>query len=289
MSFLLTYARVNKIQEYLGAIMTDNDLKYRFEYIKKIAHDAGQMALTYFNMHHELSIEQKKNPHDLVSEADRKVEELICHHIRQKFPEDNIYGEEHGLQKAHGDVTWLIDPIDGTYAFLHGIPLWCVSISAIYKGEPFFGIIVDPNHHEIFTAFKGKGAFCNEKPIYAMKDAHLQSASIAFGIDRGWRADIAQKFFNQSIEKKIHLARTYTCALNMAWVASGRMLGVFYPYVSSWDFCAGLILIDEAGGKHNDPLKNIELHEGNALLATATDVYEELSNLSQIRYLMSKL
>ncbi|MFV0432232.1 MAG: inositol monophosphatase family protein [Alphaproteobacteria bacterium] len=265
--------------------MTEDMFKKRFQYAQEIALRAGDMALDYFKKCSELKIEQKKNHQDLVSEADKEIETFVQTCIADQYPEDNILGEEDGLIDNQGDVTWVVDPIDGTYAFLHGIPFWCISIAALHHGEPIFGVIVDPNHQEIYTAFKGEGAFCNGNPIYCLKDATLQSASVAFGIDKGKKAELAEKFIHESIKEGVHIARTYTCALNMAWTAAGRIMASFYPYVSSWDFCAGLILIEEAGGRHNSPLKQNGLYEGGALLASASDVYDELFDLCQMKEL----
>ncbi len=252
-----------------------------------IARGAGDIAMDYFRQWSKLTVIQKTNPQDLVSKADHAVEEYIRQSLVDLYPNDSFLGEEYGLTDNHNNdgLTWVIDPIDGTYAFLHGIPLWCVSIAALYQGKPVAGIIADPNHDEIFIASKGQGAFCNGKPIQVIKKANLQSGSIAFGIDRGERAEIAKKFINSSIEKNIHIARTYTCALNMAWIAGGRILGAFYPYVHAWDFCAGLILVEEAGGAHNNPLKNNEWTKGVPLLASANETYDELSCLCHIEYL----
>lgn len=264
-------------------------LQTRLYEATNIARNAGDIALDYFKQWSKLDITQKTNPQDLVSEADHKVESYIRKALAAKYPTDNFLGEEYGLTDNQNKeaLTWVIDPIDGTYAFLHGIPLWCISIAALYRGKPVLGIIADPNHGEIFTAIKGQGAFCNDSPIHTIKNANLQSGSIAFGIDKDERAEIAKKFINSSIEKNIHIARTYTCALNMAWTAGGRMLGAFYPYVHAWDFCAGLVLIEEAGGKHNNPLKNHDWanNKGTALLASASETYDELAQLCHIEYL----
>lgn len=267
--------------------MIDQALQLRSQYIEQIAQQAGELAMDYFKQWSSLNIEQKKSPQDLVSEADRDVETFIRGRIIEKFPADNILGEEQEDVNNDGDYTWIIDPIDGTYAFLHGIPLWCVSVAVLYRGQPHLGVIVDPNHNEVYTAVKNGGAFCNGQPVTAIKNANLHSGSVAFGIDKGERAKIAQEFIHHSIEHKIHIARTYTCALNMAWVASGRIMAAFYPFVSSWDFCAGLVLVEEAGGRHNHPLKNDGLHKGGALLAAADNVYEKLAEICQIKYLDS--
>lgn len=268
--------------------MTDyNHLKTRFFDIQDIALKASQMAYQYFKEWHKLDIVQKTSAQDLVSRADKEVEDFIRAQIMLKYPHDGLLGEEKGENKQDNGIKWVIDPIDGTYAFLHGIPLWCLSIGLLYNDKPIFGIIIDPNHDEIFTAFHKQGAFCNGKPIAVIADDNLQSGSVAFGIDKGERAEIAKEFILKSIEHNIHIARTYTCALNMAWVASGRMLAAFYPFVNSWDFCAGLVLIEEAGGIHNNPLQNQGLLKGNALLASAPQSYNSLAKLTQIEKLLS--
>ncbi len=266
--------------------MTDyQHLKPRFTDAQHIALTAAQKAHDFFKNHHKLEIEQKTSAQDLVSIADKEVEDFIRAQIAQKYPRDGFLGEEKGEARQGNDIKWVVDPIDGTYAFLHGIPLWCLSVALLYKGKPVFGIIVDANHGEIFTAFHKEGAFCNGKAISVIKDDNLQSASVAFGIDKGERAQIAKSFILQSIEQNIHIARTYTCALNMAWVAAGRMLAAYYPFVHSWDFCAGLVLIEEAGGLHNNPLQGEGLLKGNGLLASAPLSYPKLATLTQIEKL----
>ncbi len=262
-----------------------NHLKTRFLDIQDIALKASFMAYDYFKKWQKLDVVQKTSVQDLVSQADKEVEDFIRTQIALKYPYDGLLGEEQGGNSLDNNIKWIIDPIDGTYAFLHGIPLWCLSIGLLYKNKPIFGIIIDPNHGETFTAFHKEGAFCNGKAIKVIQNDNLQSSSVAFGIDKGVRAQIAKKFILHSIEHKIHIARTYTCALNMAWVAGGRILAAFYPFVNSWDFCAGLVLIEEAGGKHNNPLQNKGLTKGNALLASAPLSYPTLASLTQIERL----
>ena len=122
-----------------------------------MAEEAGALALDYFNRRETLVIEQKRDPQDVVSVADREVENLIRKRVAEKFPDDGFLGEEYGLQPGTSGLTWVVDPIDGTSPFVNGMPNWCVSIALLKDEEPIIGVIAAPCHQEVYAAAAGRG------------------------------------------------------------------------------------------------------------------------------------
>src|SRR5690606_18928616 len=136
----------------------ETGLDKRFALAKTIAEEAGAMALDYFNRRETLVIEVKRDLQDVVSIADRNVEERIRELIVAKFPDDGLLGEEFGLSEGSTGCTWVVDPIDGTSVFVNGMTTWCVSIAILHDNEPVVGVIQAPCYNELYAACAGKGA-----------------------------------------------------------------------------------------------------------------------------------
>ncbi len=255
----------------------------RYQLGQKFAIEAGQRAKHFFDHREELIIEQKSHDFDLVSAADKNVETLIRALIEKNFPHDAIIGEEHGVSGAsRSEYAWVIDPIDGTLPFLHGMPLWCVSIALLKKGEPIMGFVMDANQGELFHARQGHGAFCNDKPIKAMAGDSLKQGLIATGSDQGERAQFCKRFINRILDDDLSYCRPIACALTMSWVAAGRLMAACYPFVWAWDWAAGDILVREAGGRTSNPFANEGMAYGNGVLASGAKVYDALYELSEM-------
>ncbi|HUN66554.1 MAG TPA: inositol monophosphatase family protein [Bacteroidota bacterium] len=189
---------------------------------------------------------------NLVTEIDKRSEEMIISLLKRHYPGHEILAEEGGMQKTgNSDYRWVIDPLDGTTNFTHGFPVYCVSIGLERRGEVILGVIYDPNHDELFTAEKGKGAFLNGKQIRVSAGATLERGMLV----TGFPYNIAENP-NRAIERFISflmkaqaVRRMGSAAIDLAYVAAGRYEGFWEVDLNPWDMAAGTLLVTEAGGK----------------------------------------
>jgi myo-inositol-1(or 4)-monophosphatase len=192
-----------------------------------------------------------KTPTELVTEADPICQEIIISHIRKSFPGHGILAEEgpHGAMLVEppadqSDIWWIIDPIDGTNNYAHGLLCFCVSIGVFHNGRPLVGVIYDPNTDSMFTAAQDIPTCCNNRPIHAGQDPISQFAG--FAID---------SHFDAAVEPPMHQIMRITrsrcfgsTALHLAYVAKGAMIGALTISAKLWDIAAGVLLIQQAGG-----------------------------------------
>ena len=219
---------------------------------KRIIRQAGEKAKEYFENYETLEVEVKTSRQDLVSEADREVERLIRAEIANAFPLDGLVGEEHGQSEAESDYTWVIDPIDGTSSFLHGLRSWCVVIAVLKEGRPVIGIIYDPMTGQLYHAAEGAGAFRDDRPISVDFETPLSGGFFVVGASRPEQSrHVGQVIEGLLSAGGIHM-RNGSAALSLAHVAAGHYLGFYEPQLSSWDCLAGLLLVTEAGGVADD-------------------------------------
>ena len=226
----------------------DDAVAARAAVATRFIHKAGTLALDYFGRYGSLAVETKSNPQDIVSEADREVEQLIRQALVAAFPDDGLVGEEYGLIAGTSGYTWLIDPIDGTSPFLHGLRTWCVVIALLHDDEPVMGLIYDPTSNELFSAIAGRGARLNDHPIRVDTRSTITDGLTAISaVNDVPGAEIA------AIVERLHDAggafiRLGSAALTLASVAAGRLVGYYEPKLHSWDCVAGLLIVKEAGG-----------------------------------------
>lgn len=192
-----------------------------------------------------------KGPSDFVTEVDRASEALIIEAIRSRFPDHSIMAEESAQGPLGDGITWIIDPLDGTTNFIHGFPFVAVSIGAWQDGNPLLGVVLDPIRGELFSARRGNGATLNGQPIRARDEVPLHEALVATGFP--FRAkgliDPYLASFKGIFEKVSGLRRAGAAALDLAYVAAGRVDGFWEPGLAPWDVAAGSVLILEAGGQ----------------------------------------
>jgi myo-inositol-1(or 4)-monophosphatase len=218
------------------------------EFAKDIAVKAGQLLKEGLNRPREI---QYKGEIDLVTEMDVASEKLILTAIREAYPDHEILAEESGgSREAAKGYRWVVDPLDGTTNYAHGLPIFCVSIGLEYQGEPVLGVIYVPMLDELFAAEKGKGATLNGKPLSISKTEDLRKSLLV----TGFPYDVQVKSTNlQHFSAFIHSAqavrRLGSAATDLAWVAAGRFDGFWEPRLQPWDLCAGAVLVTEAGGK----------------------------------------
>lgn len=221
----------------------------------KAARAAGNVLLHSMNRIDSLKIEEKGRM-DFASEVDRKAEAEIIKELKYSNPEIGILGEETGYSAPRGGskLTYVIDPLDGTSNYLHGIGHFCVSIALCEDGEPIHGVIFDPIRNDLFTASKGSGAMLNDKRIRVSDRKSLDGAMIITGFPPRERERISPQL--RTVEDLLTVAedirRTGSAALDLAYVAAGRADAYFEAGVKPWDIAAGVLLIREAGGKVSD-------------------------------------
>ena len=220
----------------------------------KASEKASKILIRDFGELEKLQV-SKKGPKDFVTNADIKAEKIIIDELKKARPNYSIISEENGVEKNKDEVnSWIIDPIDGTINFLHGVPHFAISIALKSKNEIICGLIFDPIKDELFYAEKNNGAFFNNQRIRVSKKNDINECLFAIG----------------KLENKIDLTfrRSGCAALDMAYVASGRYDGYYQSNLNLWDIAAGIILVKEAGGIINEinltTLKNIKVLASSA-------------------------
>ncbi len=213
------------------------------------AREAGQILLEKFGRKINIS---KKGDIDLVTEADLASEKAIIERIRSYYPKHSILAEESGEAIIEGDATWkwIVDPLDGTTNFAHGYPCWCVTLALEHDGEIVVGVTFDPTRNELFAAEKGRGATLNNKPIRVSETEKLSEALIVTGFpyDFKQRENFAGHLKGFLLKSR-GVRRDGSAAIDMAYVACGRFDGFWEEGLHAWDVAAGVLLIEEAGGR----------------------------------------
>jgi len=216
-----------------------------------IAREAGALLMQYF--HQKLKIEYKGEA-DLVTAADRASEALIRERVAQQFPAHDVMGEEQGLNDRGGEYRWYVDPLDGTTNFAHGYPVFCVSLALERRlagsAKRIAGVVYDPTRDELYAAEEGRGAQLNGAPMHVSKTALLRESLLATGFPSQKRHKNPNIYFYQQITLHSHgVRRAGSAALDLCNVACGRFDGFWEFNLNPWDTAAGVLIIEEAGGK----------------------------------------
>jgi len=193
---------------------------------------------------------RSKRANDFVTAIDRAAEDAIMETVRKAYPDHGFQCEESGRTAGSAEYTWVIDPLDGTTNFIHGFPQYCVSIGVQHRGVLAHGVVYDPGRNELFTASKGRGAFLNDRRIRVSKCAKLEGALVGTGFpfkELG-RVELYLRQLKALMEKTAGVRRAGAAALDLAYVACGRLDGFWELGLSAWDMAAGALLIQEAGG-----------------------------------------
>lgn len=215
---------------------------------------------------------------DLVTDADRAAEAAILAHIRREFPGDAIVAEESAALAATGRRTWIVDPLDGTVNFAHGIPIFAVSIGLVVEGEPAVGVIHAPRLGEVFAGVAGGESTLNGRPIRVSSTSRLADAILA----TGFAYDI-ENLADDNLDNLASVAkaargvrRLGSAALDLAWVAAGRLDGFWELHLSPWDVAAGAAIVRAAGGLVTDMTGGPDWLFGRHLAATCGGFHGEL-------------
>lgn len=233
----------------------------------RAARAAGQIILRHMNRLEGIAVVEKQHL-DFVSEVDRLAETEIIRELKRAYPRHAILAEESGAT-GQSKNTWVIDPLDGTHNYLRGFPHFSVSIALLEHGDPIIGVVLDPLRNEIFTASKGDGAFLNDRRIRVGKRDGLEGALLATGFPFRQRAHLdAQMGMTRALLQQAEdIRRTGSAALDIAYVAAGRIDGFYEIGLKPWDMAAGVLLVREAGGKHCDFVGRDGMPESGNLLA----------------------
>ncbi|OSZ78552.1 inositol monophosphatase [Chitinophagaceae bacterium IBVUCB1] len=219
------------------------------EVLLEATREAGKIIAEYFQG--SFAVDNKEGINNLVTEVDKHAEKKIIEIIKAHYPTHSIISEEIGELMQDSPYKWIIDPIDGTVNFAHGIPLCCVSIGLKYEKQLILGAVYNPMMNELFFAEKGKGAFLNDKPISVSKKSDFRKACLVTGFPYKWPElkEHPIRVFERFILQGLPVRRLGSAAIDLCWVACGRFDGFWEYNLSSWDVAAGYLIVEEAGGR----------------------------------------
>ena len=238
-----------------------NSISANLNIMIKAAEKASKILIRDFGELENLQV-SSKGPTDFVTNSDKKVEKIIIEELSKSRKKFSILSEEIGeIKNADKDNYWIIDPIDGTTNFLHGIPHFAISIALKTKEEIVCGLIFDPIKNEMFYAEKNSGAYFNNQRIRVSKKKNLNECLFATG-------------GKDKTENNLNIRKSGSAALDMAYVGAGRYDGYFQKNLNLWDIAAGIIIVKEAGGRVNDI--NYSLNQEINILAGSNAIYEKM-------------
>jgi myo-inositol-1(or 4)-monophosphatase len=251
--------------------------RHYLETCTDIAREAGALLAGYFERHVAFEL---KGDFDLVTEADRASEKLICERLRGSFPDHGIVAEEGGGHESPSGYRWYVDPLDGTTNFAHGFPVFNVTLALERDGELVCGVIFDPTRQEVFQAERGSGAFLNEERIRVSKTSRLADSLVATGFpSRKRHQNVNVHFYYQLAMLSHGVRRAGAAAIDLAYVACGRLDAFWEFALNPWDVAAGMLLVTEAGGACSDMLGAAAGVRGPNLLVDNTLVHAEMLEL----------
>jgi Archaeal fructose-1,6-bisphosphatase and related enzymes of inositol monophosphatase family len=242
-------------------------------------HASADVLKHYFEGTYE--IRSKDTLNNLVTEVDKKSEDIIIDTIKSDFPEHFILSEEVGELSSASNYKWVIDPIDGTVNFAHGIPICCVSIGLEQDGQVVMGAVFNPFMQELFFAEKGKGAFLNNRPLTVSANANIENACLVTGFPYRWANVDTDPIpvFERFIRKGLPVRRLGSAALDLCWVAAGRFDGFWEYNLNPWDIAAGYLIVEEAGGRITNFVGETYSIYDKETLATNGHIHEQMLQL----------
>ncbi len=222
---------------------------------------------------------EHKNAVNLVTDADTQAEQAIIERIREAHPEHQILAEEQGIVVQNDSpYKWVIDPLDGTTNFAHGFPAYCVSIGVEYQRACILGVVFDPTRQELFVGEMGSGAFLNDQPIRVSQTASLNAALVVtgFGYDIRETSNNNLDYFARFALRAQGIRRMGAAALDLCYVASGRLDGYWELKLHPWDTAAGVVILEEAGGQVTDLQGNPYSIYGTGIVASNGQFHNEM-------------
>ena len=248
----------------------------------RAARAAGDIIVRNMDRLDRIKVVTKQN-NDFVSSVDHMAEEEIIATIKHAYPDHGILAEESGKQAEDADFQWIIDPLDGTTNFLHGFPQFAVSIALQYKGRLEVGVIYDPISQELFTASRGNGAMLNDKKIRVTSHKGLENALLGTGFpyyDQSY-LDTYLATLKELMQKTAGIRRPGSAALDLAWLAAGRIDGFWEFNLKAWDIAAGALIVREAGGIVSDFENKGDYLKSGDIIAAAPKVFPDMIRVIQ--------
>jgi len=266
-------------------MLTYQELGQFTEEAKKIIKKTSKFIFNEYGNVAENKIEHK-GLNDLVSYVDKTAEEILVKELGELFPTATFVTEEATIENQRSEYMWIIDPLDGTTNFLHNIPHFSISIALVYKNEPIIGIVHDVTRGECFWAFKNGGAFINDKKIQVTQSKHLLTSVLGMGFP--YRKYTNMKAVAESLEYFLKntrgLRRIGSAALDLAYVAAGRLDAFYEVNLNAWDVAGGIVLVTEAGGKVQDFAGENKALFGMEIIASNPYIIDELRTKIQDFY-----
>jgi myo-inositol-1(or 4)-monophosphatase len=221
---------------------------------------------------------RSKRVNDFVTQVDQAAEEAIIEIVRKAHPDHGFLAEESGKTTGAAEYLWIIDPLDGTTNFIHGFPQYCVSIAVEHRGALAHGVVYDPVKNELFTASKGRGAFLNDRRIRVSKCTRLKESLVGTGFPfkELSRLDLYTGQLRNLIQGSAGVRRAGAAALDLAYVACGRLDAFWEMGLSPWDMAAGALLIQEAGGLVGDFSGEARYMQSGDMSAATPKVFPQL-------------
>ncbi len=226
---------------------------------------------------------QHKGQHDYVSEVDKMAEQAIVETLLEAYPDHAILAEEGGAQ-GNSEYVWIIDPLDGTTNFLHGLPQFAVSIALQHKGLLSQAVVYDPTRNELYTATRGRGAYLNDRRLRVSKQTRMEDALIGTGFPYNDYSFLESylKIFQDLVRKVAGVRRPGAASLDLAYVAAGRYDGFWEAGLKPWDIAAGMLLIQEAGGLVTDFAGGENVLESGNIVGGSPKIFGQLLNIIQM-------
>jgi len=246
----------------------------------RAARQAGSIIIRHLNQLEMLEVVEKGR-NEFVSQVDRLAEDAIIEVIRDYHPDHSILAEESGETGNH-EYQWIIDPLDGTTNYLHGFPVFCVSIAVAHEGQIEHGVVYDPLRQEVFTASRGQGAHLDGRRIRVSKRTRMSQSLIATGFPYRMNKQFIDDYLamlKTVIEDSAGVRRPGSAALDLCYVAAGRVDGFWEIGLNVWDIAAGALMIREAGGRISDYRGTDKYLENGNVVAGNPRIYAALSKL----------
>jgi len=254
--------------------MTNNYLQAAVE----IAREAGNVLREELQRPPDIAY---KGDFDLVTQADRRSEAVIVSRLQQYFPDHAVAAEEGTGKDTDSEFRWHVDPLDGTTNFAHGYPCFCVSMALAQNNELLAGVIYNPVYDELFTAARGEGSMFNGKQIHCSRIAALKNSLLCTGFPNHKRHEHPNIFYYWDFTLRSHgVRRDGSAALDLAYVACGRFDGFWEFGLNPWDTAAGVLIVQEAGGKITDLQGRPYVLGGKSILASNGLIHQEMEQLA---------
>ena len=242
-----------------------------------IAREAGALLSTYFERRIAFEL---KGDFDLVTEADRASERLVVERLRSHFPSHSIVAEEGGGHEGTSGYRWYVDPLDGTTNFAHGYPVYNVTMGLELDGEMLVGVVFDPNRQEMFSAERGAGAYLNNRRIRVSAAKRLEDSLVSTGFpSRKRHLNVNIHFYHQMAMATHGVRRGGSAAIDLAYVACGRLEAFWEFGLNPWDMAAGILLVTEAGGRCTDMKGGPHSLAGPHLLTDNGAIHQQILDL----------